>query len=166
MRILEILLDPSFLGALIGAIITGIIAIVVFAISNNKEISKRKRMIATYYNIIKEVHKSAFPTFQMFLDVVNRELELPEDYQLKLVELDTQQRILDLINIEEMIKESNEAYNVLNYIVIFRAIFTIIDSPFGTLGRNWNEIDKIISNSNFNELGSNITQLEKIISSI
>lgn len=41
-NIIKILLDPSFLGALIGAVITGMIAIVVFILSNWNENKKRK----------------------------------------------------------------------------------------------------------------------------
>lgn len=165
-NIIKILLDPSFLGALIGAVITGMIAIVVFILSNWNENKKRKSAITNYYKLIKDVHNKTCPIFVLFLDVGNEKVHLPEDYRTKLVELSSQQGILNLINIDELIKESNEAYDILNYIVKFRASFTIIDSSFGTMYGDRRKIDQIINNSNLNKLESNIKQLKKIISNI
>lgn len=121
-------LSDSFWGSLSGAVITGIIAILVFIIGSRIERKRKENLIKNYQETVKEVHSNTIEDFKMFLEASKPKKELPEDYQDKILYLLTNGRILNHLDVNEMLKESKKAIHVMEYALIFQEAAQLISS--------------------------------------
>lgn len=112
-------LSDSFWGALLGALITGLIAIAVFWWGSSNEVNKRKKLVKNYSKIILELDKIASDDFKMFISAGKNEIDLADKYNAKLVELNVQGKILNKIDVNSLIKESDKALYILKYITAY-----------------------------------------------
>ncbi|WP_375200630.1 hypothetical protein [Bacillus sp. RS11] len=164
---IEVLKDPSFLGALIGAIITGGIAIIVFMVGNKDTDNKSELLIKNYVYIIKEVHEKSKMDLDMFLKAGKAEGELADNYNELIVKLITRGKMLDLIDINRMIKETEKAFSLIEYIILYKEAVELIGNSHGVYGNLFFKHQKQENNKSSVEwLEYYINNMENILSSI
>lgn len=126
--------DPSFTGALLGAIITGLIAILVFQLGKLYEDNNREKLINNYIGLIKKVHEKTQGDFQIFVDAKKNNTNLPADYKAKVVQLINRGKILNEIDVNGLIEVSDNALYILEFIISYREATKLIATTHANYG--------------------------------
>lgn len=161
---INILTDPNFLGSMVGAIITGIIAITVFCLGNKITKDKRRKVISNYANVIQKVHDNTNSDFKTLLSVIKSGKTLKKEHQVILMEIITRGEILSLIEVTELIKESEKAFYVMEYIATYQEAvknIVILRTKYGILDFRYN--NKENDNTNIEWLEFYIDHMEKTL---
>ncbi|RLJ89914.1 hypothetical protein [Planococcus citreus] len=137
-------LSDSFWGSLSGALITGIIAIVVFVIGSIIENKRRRKVIKNYVETIKEIHSNTICDLRVFLEASKPKVDLPKDYQDKIVYLVINGKMLNYFDMTEMMRESKVAIHVMEYVQTYQETVQLIESSHST--RYGNLFFKFINN--------------------
>ena len=127
-------LDGSFWGALLGAIITGGIAIYVFLMSKIYDDKKSLKLVKNYKYIINKIHGESIEEFKVFLDAAKSKSELPDNYREVITHLLMRKKIFDLIDVNGLIKETEKAVNIIDYMIVYRDAVEMIDRYHGKYG--------------------------------
>jgi len=119
-------LTDSFWGALLGAVITGGIAFLVFSLDKFNENNKRQKLIQNYGVLIRRVHEETREDFKVFLSAGKNDSVLPENYKEIIARLITRGKIFDLIEVNGLIKETEQAFHIIDYMITYKEAVQII----------------------------------------
>lgn len=119
-------LSDSFWGSLSGAVITGVIAILVFIGGSLIERGKRKKLKKNYQETIKEIHANTINDLYDFLNATKPKVELKDNFQDRILHLVNYGKIINLLDINEMLKESKKAVHILEYAVTYQEVVQLI----------------------------------------
>lgn len=121
----------GFWGSLIGALLTGIIAIVVFIIGKKYDENKVNKMVSNHMSLIRKIHDESNKDLLMFLDFGKKNIaKLDGNYKVSFYKLINNSNLLGLLNLADVAKESDQSLKLMQYVIYYQDAVQILKDNF------------------------------------
>ncbi|WP_404333660.1 hypothetical protein [Planococcus rifietoensis] len=153
-------LSDSFWGALFGAGVSGLFAILVFALGKHQENKNRRKYLNSVKWLLNHVHENINNKIDAYIENYSAYKDMPDKVRFSIPKIIENESYLKYIEYNNLLIEPQLLKNSIKYVGAFKSLSEVIkNSNYKDYGYHMGDIEKI--KMNYDEMKESIKLINK-----